>query len=357
MRADGTGEYIPMTDGNSAEPIKTVSILDEIQLITADAQKCADATIDPVLKPISQAFLKNIKDVGGLLALPQVFSSQTPLTVGMISILGNVLPDVIGKPREVIAQLSSLSESLKKGKLSGSSLDDVQVIPGPDPLANAFMSGLAERLPQIVRVTNLIASQFLASPGVYPLVEKLLSLAVSSAWTAFECLATDTWVSVLNSRPRIMANRALAAKATGDGPDGLTGKQLEVGLIARRGFDLRSCMGTLLKPKFDLTSLPNIKDAYWAIFREKSKVPKELEDSFGSADLALLESHRHVIVHRAGIVDDEFRKKTAKLGLDYPEGKTLPLDGAMVSRLTNAAIKSGCELLAFVDKWLVENPG
>ena len=111
-------------------------------------------------------------------------------------------------------------------------------------------------------------------------------------------------------------------------------------------------IGAVLKPKFDLTSLSKIKKAYVAAF-EKDEA---LDHALDGDDLDLLEASRHLIVHKGGMVDEEFQKRVAKVGIAYPVGDLLPLDGAMVSRMANAAIAAGCRLLAFVDDWLVKNP-
>lgn len=188
-------------------------------------------------------------------------------------------------------------------------------------------------------------------PEIGPAFRLLRLFGTTGAWTAFECLATDAWVTALNARPLSLGQRALTVSPEGGSQDGLTSKQVSVKLLAKYGFDLRAHMGTVLKPKFDLTSLSNITRAYNAAFGKY----RQLDEVFDSRDLDLLEASRHVIVHRAGIVDEEFRSRTKRMDLDYPLGIQLPLDGKTVSRLANSAIEAGCRLIAFVDDWLVHN--
>lgn len=59
-----------------------------------------------------------------------------------------------------------------------------------------------------------------------------------------------------------------------------------------------------------------------------------------------------LVVHRAGIVDDEFRKRA---GLAAPVGERLALDSPLVHKLVNAAIDSGCGLIQFVDMWMTSD--
>src|SRR5262249_34023252 len=70
---------------------------------------------------------------------------------------------------------------------------------------------------------------------------------------------------------------------------------------------------------------------------------------FGEEDLDLLEASRHVIVHRAGIIDAEFTKRRENKSTTFPEGCSIPLDGRLVSRMVNAGISAGCKLLRLLD--------
>jgi len=111
-------------------------------------------------------------------------------------------------------------------------------------------------------------------------------------------------------------------------------------------------MGTLLKRKFDFTSVEGVQYAFKAIFKK----PSPPEEIFQSSALWLLEATRNVVVHNASIVDEQFTEATKNMKLGYVEGQPLPLDSKLVSRLANASIDSGCKLLEFVDNWLVKNP-
>jgi hypothetical protein len=100
-----------------------------------------------------------------------------------------------------------------------------------------------------------------------------------------------------------------------------------------------------LKPKFDPTSLANIRTAYDAAFGKC----KELDAVFEEQKLHLLEATRHVIVHRAGVIDAEFIARTKNMDVTAKEGDTISLNAQSVSALVNAAIKAGNAILEFVD--------
>jgi hypothetical protein len=71
-------------------------------------------------------------------------------------------------------------------------------------------------------------------------------------------------------------------------------------LAAKYNFDLRGCLGSVLKSKFDFTSFDGIAEAYLKAFGEC----KELQEL--GKDLKRLEQVRHLIVHRGGLVDEKF---------------------------------------------------
>jgi hypothetical protein len=176
----------------------------------------------------------------------------------------------------------------------------------------------------------------------------LLRAAISSSWTAFECLAKDLWVVALNSRPIDLAHRTFGSVASDEPHDGLSGKSISVGLLARHGFDLRCSLGSLLAAKFDFTGVRGIKDAYFAAFGKSAR----LESILSNAELEKLEAIRHLIVHRAGIIDEEFKRRVQ---MDVVEGEMLVLDDESVHALTDTPLHVGCDLLEFVDERLAGN--
>jgi hypothetical protein len=74
---------------------------------------------------------------------------------------------------------------------------------------------------------------------------KSLRLASASAlWTAFECLCSDVWVKCVNAYPNCLVP-SIVATTTGRERDEMSGRQIDVGLLAHHGFDRRDCMGDI----------------------------------------------------------------------------------------------------------------
>jgi hypothetical protein len=120
-----------------------------------------------------------------------------------------------------------------------------------------------------------------------------------------------------------------------------------VGLAARHGFDLRHCLGTVLKSKFDFTSVSGIQKAY------KVFVPNDefIERLLADPELGELEATRHVIVHRAGKVDEEYRRRTKS---KLPVGTVASFSREQSAWFCHKSAYAGAGLLSFVNDWLVK---
>lgn len=322
---------------------QTGSLLEGVSIEVDKAKAAADAVRTEVLKSVAEAFVKNVSNAAGLISMPE---STAKYFLGGLAVLFSAITKREQLRVAIVEELKAFFNKEPTTQLADS-LNQVDVI---ERVAAAFVRSedlgplLGSKPREVVRLLEKLVP-------VQTWILTQLAAATSGAWTAFECLATDTWVAAVNSRPVTLAARAMEAKATGDESDAFQGKTLQVWQLAQYGFDLRNRMGFLLRPKFDMTSGKTFDKAFTAIFTKESL----LDSLFKDPDLRLLEASRHVIVHNAGIVDEDFIQNTKGLNLAYPNGQPLPLDGNLVSRLLNAAIESGCKLLKFVDDWLMKN--
>lgn len=161
-----------------------------------------------------------------------------------------------------------------------------------------------------------------------------------------ECLATDLWVTSLNEEPTILAQTAISTLEAQE-PGELTSRHISVGLAARHGFDLRHCLGTVLKPKFDFTGVSGIQKAYKVFVPNDEFIQKVL----AQPELAELEATRHIIVHRAGRVDEEYRRRT---GSQLAVGEVLSFTKEQSVKFSYASAHAGTGLLAFVNDWIAK---
>jgi len=184
--------------------------------------------------------------------------------------------------------------------------------------------------------------------------EGVLTGSIVGTWTAIEALAGDLWEAALNAEPEI------SSKLKGPGhrkkgknePD----KQLDLDYIHRYHYSLRNVMGTILRNRFAFTLLDGIIEAYEAAF---SKDETEVIDIIKDRALFRLSCVRNVIVHKGGLVDEEFHHKMGKEARfsGVPIGEAITIDGEAANELIGPAVRCGVRLVGAVDDWLSSHPG
>ena len=275
----------------------------------------------PLVKSVAVGFFENIRQVESLVNMPFVMFSFLEVDAHILK-----------------AFTASVGEYWSRGVNYSTFLTEYNKQP-PFNVAEVpdFMDRIQKRTETIL--SHPTYGRFLTSS-----MQVLYSAAISASWTAFECLATDLWVASLNERPQPLAQSALSSLDVHE-PGELSGKQISVGLAAKYGFDLRHCLGTLLKPKFDFTSVSGIQKAY-RVFTMDEFVRK----IFAEPLLSELEATRHLIVHRASRVDEEYRKRTSS---SRELGSALTFSAENASVFARTSEKAGFGLLAFVNDWFV----
>lgn len=178
-------------------------------------------------------------------------------------------------------------------------------------------------------------------------LEAVLIGQITGIWTAFEVLAGDLWQAALNAHPASLANlNALSGGKKGK-------KFVRLDDLARNRFEVSQKMGTILKSKFNFTILAGIRRAYLCAFREE-----KIRNAIESESFSVLAAFRNVFVHRAGLVDRDFKNQTSNVprlsGMEI--GKRVPIDGEMVEGVIAPAIDTSVALIELVSKWIVENP-
>lgn len=162
-----------------------------------------------------------------------------------------------------------------------------------------------------------------------------------NSWTIFESIMKDTWIHLLNSDPKRFLSQTLLNN-DGELP-GIEGKNISIGLLQKFDLDVSKHLGDLLHKKYDFTSVRGIKKAYSELFKKEGMDFSFLENK----TLCQLEIARHITVHKGGIIDEEYLKRTTykneKLGhkLDYSARRC--------KELINSPISIGTKLFLIVD--------
>ncbi len=272
----------------------------------------------PELQLVAKAFAVNIKNLNALLAMPKLLYSFAVITrrVGRFGIQVAI-------------------ESMRPNADPSQIPDDL----GKDKMAELFSQSVEE-------FDKKVLSNPQYGPDLLASMRVLRLSVLSGSWTAFECVATDCWEAALNRGHSSLARRALSTLP--DEPGEISSRQIPVGLAARHNFDLRNCLGSILKTKFDFTSVSGIKKAFKSAFSETDELFELLDEPL----LTELEATRHLIVHRAGVVDEEFKRRA---GAKLPIGTLLEFDDSQVKKFSDCAAQSGTAILLFTDDWLKEN--
>jgi hypothetical protein len=288
---------------------------------TQPAKECASALKVNELRVICETFYKNMEDVYDMMLLPH-----------KVAWIGHF------KQQAMLLQVQAITEKgYKDWKTSEVTQQKIR-----DRVIELQKAKHKELTDSALEEGKVSLRQALSGEDVRSSIRSLLRLSISAFWTAFECLTKDAWIYLVNSRPKDVVSRVLHAVVSEGEPDGISEKQISLRLLAKYEFDLRGSLGSVLVEKFDFTSVAGIRKAYAALFGK----PAELEEIFTNESLTRLEAVRHVIVHRAGIADDEYIKR---LRIPLSKGEMVPIDAETTEKFGNVVIGSGCALLRFVD--------
>jgi hypothetical protein len=223
-------------------------------------------------------------------------------------------------------------------------------------------------------------------------MEAIFAAQVVFVWTAFETLVGDLWVAAVDALPFPLATLTGAqnridnafgkrlresgaavdvppppkpeSESTPDDDDRLcqdANKGVSLGIVhklTRGTFNMSGAMGRLLAAteRVQFTSLDNIRGAYSLAFSEKLKgaSTSKIDAALSHPALNALSAVRNVIVHRAGVVDEDYLEN-AKSAPDAPQLKLkdkLLLDGNIVRKLIEPTTLCGQELIGAVDAWM-----
>lgn len=162
-----------------------------------------------------------------------------------------------------------------------------------------------------------------------------------NSWTIFESIMKDTWIHLLNSNPKRFLSSTLL---NNDGNiSGLEGKNISISLLQKYDLNLSNHLGEILHIKYDFTSVSGIKKAYSDLFRKEGRDFSFIE----SKQLSQLEIVRHITVHKGGIIDEEYMKRT--IFKNEKNGRKLDYSARRTKELINAPISIGTKLFLIVD--------
>jgi len=214
------------------------------------------------------------------------------------------------------------------------SLKDVE--PGHEPsedLNRQSFQSASDKMSEFVRSEEGInhvrdgivyhLDQHLSSPAVASASFELLVQTLISAWAVFESSVRIFVIGWINADPQ-------RAKPVLELPDlkPYFGKQVvDIAVIGEHAFDLTSSMGDILFQDRRLDSLSVIRNVLEALFNN-SAVRGALAE-----DMWMLNQRRHLFVHRRGLVDAEYLRRT---GDSVPIGERLSVTSKDIEQYIRA---------------------
>jgi hypothetical protein len=173
-------------------------------------------------------------------------------------------------------------------------------------------------------------------------------------WTAIECLAKDGWATAVNDGPLSLAMRA-AGKARDD-TSTEAAKTISIAVLKDFDFNIKGRLGDVLKNKFRFSDPGRIEAAYRAAFDGQSSwtaAPSgtTIADALAQPALKQLAATRHAIAHRAGVVDDAFKRAS---NLPCNIGEEVPLSDGILASFAAAAHTAGRAICGLIDATLAD---
>lgn len=265
-----------------------------------------------IVKRVSGAFL--IFD-GEMLAELEAFEPKTPLPSAFIK---NALDGLRSVTSAGSLPFQLVSHSVHQRRFDAihaaeriRSLKDVGQGQEPSEEQNQqSLQSASNRMSEFSRSDEGI--RYFRDVILYDLYERLNSAAVAdaafellvqtliSAWTVFESSVRAFVIDWINADPQ-RANSVLAS------PDlkSYFGKQVvDIAVIGEHAFDLTSSMGDILFRERRLDNMSVIRSVLEALFNN-SDIRGALAE-----DMWMLNQRRHLFVHRRGLVDAEYLRRT-----------------------------------------------
>lgn len=183
-----------------------------------------------------------------------------------------------------------------------------------------------------------------------PLIDAYRTLGLNSlvnSWTIFEAFSKDLWKFILNKEPQKFIGHLLKSNNSSlNEIEGISGKQISINLLSKYNFNLSNNLGDILASKYDFTGAKGIKTA----FKELLNLGREELPFLDDKDLKQLEITRHLIVHNAGIIDDDYLRRSSRGSENINDRLTISHTDA--GKMINASVESIVGLICLLEEKL-----
>lgn len=297
---------------NIAEVVRTVFLVPHDFAVSANPLSELAESLPTELRTISTSFIENLHGVIRTLSIPFQYTHSQVSSLHWQRIHMAERIRAGGIPNEDEREPAALARAREKfyAYLQGE---------GNEKVADDVL----DRLLWLKNDTESLAA-----------ARELTRQGIVLTWSAIEVLARDAFVYLLDSKPAY-AGLLLADPAN---RKRFSTERVEWQTLATYGYDLSSSLGSYLISKADLKSVLAIRSTYGALFPTAS----ELQKLLSNRHLWNLSHKRNLIVHKRGIVDQQYLDATGdKLAI----GDILWVAPREVEDLLETTLKIGTEVV------------
>lgn len=288
------------------------------------------------LKPVGAAFSSQIRKINEVLLLPEYLAHRVAAQAQALTIVQQAKPDLDHDSPEGRRQLAEHFDSAMREF----AIEERDNLDYRHAQKTASFGHLHLAIQELGDWRHFVA---------------LLEASIVSIHTAVEIFVADLWLAAVNNGDKsffestLKNNRGDPERQNGESKD--QQKMIPISFIARSGYDLSKKMGDVLKEsqKVKLDTLNRCASAYSAAFGPGHPLDASLLD-FGNC--LVLECVRNALLHRAGAIDEQFRRSVKKAhGSKYKEfsGSNLEITGQHVHDFAESAMALCTSLLEFVE--------
>ncbi|MFZ2406528.1 MAG: hypothetical protein WAW41_15450 [Methylobacter sp.] len=297
---------------NIAEVVRTVFLVPHDFAVSANPLSELAESLPTELRTISTSFIENLHGVIRTLSIPFQYTHSQVSSLHWQRIHMAERIRAGGIPNENEREPTALASAREKfyAYLQGE---------GNEKVADDVL----DRLLWLKNDTESLAA-----------ARELTRQGIVLTWSAIEVLARDAFVYLLDSKPAY-AGLLLADPAN---RKRFSTERVEWQTLATYDYDLSSSLGSYLISKADLKSVLAIRSTYGALFPTAS----ELQKLLNNRHLWNLSHKRNLIVHKRGIVDQQYLDATGdKLAI----GDILWVAPREVEDLLETTLKIGTEVV------------
>lgn len=249
----------------------------------------AELALESPLANVGEAFRSNLTAARSLLMLPVTLSVWTA-----------AVAEVRKSVAKMVEDFKNISKEVESGALSGD-----QTLEKISGVVTPFAALLNMETKQIGNVDDLfirlVSIAVLKAPGYEGALEILFAQTLVLVWSAFEVLANDLLMAVVNADPSL-AGRFLKLKRFDQ-------VKFDLDRLAEYDFDLSHDLGSYIGRQLKIDNVETMKSIFPLLFKhEEANLSRMLKDTA----LRLLSKRRNLIVHRRGIVDRLYREETSE---------------------------------------------